>query len=449
MPGLYQFDFMNRGFPYTDEDGNLLGPTPSSDVPTNDPNIAPPGTPPSVPAPAPYVGRTGPALEKLRAQIEGQPKLDPPKWWQSLAAGAAGFGAGWSNAAGRSRHPIDVDQMREDILHPGYREKMADWQSRVKPLEQQVKLAEAADAGERADRLQAAQQGYYSARANEANAKALKAARDDKPGKPTEEQKYETALSITKDPVQATRYAFGWGAPSAEKEPAHHNLTPDEILLAPPGTYTPEQVKKANEILDKMHRGGGANVDPLLEERRRQLIDEGNAKAFDTIENTKRTAESGLLNRRKADIDKLIKGANENSRSATDPVYSSEADLMSNPALAAQVAHINQNYAGQYQQVLDGYARSIRNRHGSAENWQVDPKTFATSKVEAPAGPAASPAAKGAANNRALTMKGNGGPKPSPNDMVSIEIEGVPYHGTRAQMDALMAEAKRQKLIKE
>jgi hypothetical protein len=236
------------------------------------------------------------------------------------------------------------------------------------------------------------------------------------------------------------------GAHLLRRKSRDKNLTSSKILLSPPGTYSPEQIKKAEALDRERHRPpGSSNVDPLVEERRRQLIDEGAAKASDTIENTKRTAETGILNRRKADIDKLVKAANEDpSRKPTDPVFSTEADLMKIPALAAQVQAINQIYAPQEQQVLDGYARSIRNRHGSAENWRVDPKTFGFSKVEdaAPPSVAASPAAKGAANNRTLTAKGNG-PQPSPNDIVSVDLGGIPFHGTRAQYEALVAEIAR------
>jgi hypothetical protein len=80
------------------------------------------------------------ALSKLEAALGERPTLSKPKWWQSLAGAAAGFGAGWSNAAGRTRHPIDIDAMRQNILYPGYSQKMAEWQSRIEPLQQMAQL---------------------------------------------------------------------------------------------------------------------------------------------------------------------------------------------------------------------------------------------------------------------------------------------------------------------
>lgn len=83
---------------------------------------------------------TGPANARLQEVLGERPVLTQPKWWQRLAGAAAGGAAGYSNASGRMRNPIDIDQLTQNILAPGYNSKLAEWQSRVAPLEQQAQL---------------------------------------------------------------------------------------------------------------------------------------------------------------------------------------------------------------------------------------------------------------------------------------------------------------------
>jgi hypothetical protein len=86
----------------------------------------------------------GPAYMDKLTQLENvygdRPKLAPPKWWQRGLGAAAGFGAGWSNAASRTKHPLDIGAMRQDILYPGAEDKLAQWQSKETPLEAQAKI---------------------------------------------------------------------------------------------------------------------------------------------------------------------------------------------------------------------------------------------------------------------------------------------------------------------
>lgn len=80
------------------------------------------------------------AMTRLEGAYGERPQLSQPKWWQRALGAAAGFGAGWSNAASRTRHPIDVAAMREDVLHPGYNQSLEQWQSRVTPLQAQAEI---------------------------------------------------------------------------------------------------------------------------------------------------------------------------------------------------------------------------------------------------------------------------------------------------------------------
>lgn len=71
------------------------------------------------------------ALDGLGRAYSQRPHLPEPKWWQRALAGAAGGLAGWSNAAGRTRTPIDIGAMGQNILAPGYGEAMTRWQQNM------------------------------------------------------------------------------------------------------------------------------------------------------------------------------------------------------------------------------------------------------------------------------------------------------------------------------
>jgi len=71
--------------------------------------------------------------------------MTKPKWWQTALAAGLGAGAGWSNAAGRTRTPIDIGAATEGILHPGYQGRLEEWQSRVMPVEQWMTMQEKAE----------------------------------------------------------------------------------------------------------------------------------------------------------------------------------------------------------------------------------------------------------------------------------------------------------------
>ena len=70
------------------------------------------------------------------------PIKENPKWWERLAAAwNRSVAAGWSNAASRTRNPINIAAAQENILHPGYQDKVAQWQSRVMPAQAKLDLA--------------------------------------------------------------------------------------------------------------------------------------------------------------------------------------------------------------------------------------------------------------------------------------------------------------------
>lgn len=70
------------------------------------------------------------AIDRQRAVEMDRPARPQPKWWQRLAAGAAGAAVGYSKASGHNRD-LDVGQVTEGILAPGHRGRLADWAGRV------------------------------------------------------------------------------------------------------------------------------------------------------------------------------------------------------------------------------------------------------------------------------------------------------------------------------
>ncbi len=79
------------------------------------------------------------SIDPLKALLAQRPVETAPKWWQRLAAAGAGFAGGWTNAAGRTR-PLDIATAQENILHPGFKNKLEEWQSRVAPAEALMQL---------------------------------------------------------------------------------------------------------------------------------------------------------------------------------------------------------------------------------------------------------------------------------------------------------------------
>jgi hypothetical protein len=150
MMGNYDDQELMRRFPPMAQPPMVAGPS-LSGPPPPDPNAGMPdfsGTAPVPQDPASMsAGPAGPAgpgpgyqdaLTKLEGLYGDYPQRPQPKWWQRALGAVAGAGAGWSNAASRTRNPIDIGAMRENILAPGYEQKLAQWQSRVTPAQTQA-----------------------------------------------------------------------------------------------------------------------------------------------------------------------------------------------------------------------------------------------------------------------------------------------------------------------
>lgn len=85
----------------------------------------------------PTMAEAAKSYEKVLNQY---PQRQAPNWIERVAAGALGAAAGYSNAARRAA-PIDIGKVTEGVLYPGYEGKLAAWQSRVVPAQQQMEIA--------------------------------------------------------------------------------------------------------------------------------------------------------------------------------------------------------------------------------------------------------------------------------------------------------------------
>lgn len=73
------------------------------------------------------------AYDIYQEHLGTRPELpDPSKrpWWAKVLAGAAGGLAGYVNARGRLRHPIDASPLTERLAYGDYPERLRDWENR-------------------------------------------------------------------------------------------------------------------------------------------------------------------------------------------------------------------------------------------------------------------------------------------------------------------------------
>ncbi len=92
--------------------------------------------PKAVPGPMPVDERVRQKTAALEAAVGAKPKEGQPKWWQRLAAGAAGFGAGYVNADGKNHPQIDASGAVDTIMGgPQKRQRLSDWRDKVSGAE--------------------------------------------------------------------------------------------------------------------------------------------------------------------------------------------------------------------------------------------------------------------------------------------------------------------------
>lgn len=331
-------------------------------------------SPGPMPAPAPrYVGgdTTLPgSLETMRQVAATEPVLTKPKWWQKVAAAGFGAGAGWSNAASRTRNPIDIAKGQEAILHPGYSEQQAEFQSRMAPAEKQVEIL-----GQQVGSELAQQKGQSEAQLKRAQAEAAMAHGaywtsrseqernqwkvDSKTGElyntitgqvsrkpPTAKDRYETAIALHATPVEAREYALS-GKITARATPSKTEW--QSYLDANGGDSTKAIAAKQK---DEIARAKDSR-DPLTDVLRQDMVDRRKQADLEAIGQTKLTSENRITQQREADLRAI-----DNS-----PIDDKEK--------ANRISQINGSAARQLQNVQNTYALNARAHGVQAEDWDV------------------------------------------------------------------------------
>jgi hypothetical protein len=345
---------------------------------------SPAAAPPSATEAAPVSRQKSPAelrsqedYDKLRTELSAPPTMTQPKWWQGAAAGLAGFGAGWSNAAGRTRHPIDIGAMQDSIMHPGYKQRLQEWQSRVGPLQQIATLDRSQADQERRSRGLDIQEDWNKARANKDNALAKWWQNRPYPTPKVAEtqadriQRVEAAkkAGYKIDDNMANYFivngnltGFAGTLANPDKPDAPFTLAPGAQRRDPSGKLIAENPRPPKE------------ENPLAEILRQQHIEENERKTSAAINKTKADTEDRVRVERERLLKPLL----------TQYAASSEADLytIKNPerkAKAIAALHgINQGLAAALQRAQNEYADAIRAHGGQAVNYTVDPLTLAS-----------------------------------------------------------------------
>lgn len=382
--------------PFIDPSGNQHVYDPQPDAPPQAPAIA------TAPAdPYGYAAKNA----ALSAELAKYPVRTPPKWWERALAGGLGGAVGYVNAAGRTR-PIDVRDATEGILHPGYAEKVAEWQSRVGPLQQAAELAgkqtTAAIAGQKVNsqtQLQTAQaeaarqHGAYWASRSEQERNQWKV--DPKSGtlyntitgavsaKPaTPKDRYDTAVALHATPEQATEYALSGKITGA----APRNTNEWQVYLdaAHGDSKKALDAKRADDI--RVAQASRAPRDPLVDVARQAIIDKQANDELDKVGNTKQQNEQRLHAQRTQEIDGYLKRMN----------IGSVQEAMQTEQGRAVIAAINQKYVPMLQNNEDNFRRNAGRRGVMADPFQVlvDPANPANIIYRPVAPPAGAPAAQ-------------------------------------------------------
>lgn len=368
----------------------------------------------------------GPDYGALEKVYRDYPKLKDPKWWQRVGGAAAGFGAGWSNAASRTKNPIDIAAMRENVLHPGYGEKVAKWQAGAFPEEkvaglkgqQQAAWFKNQELHSRMVRDQAYADYMKGLGRNgvvevtpaidEASGHQLKAGDhvpytmvqhviDNAAGKFAQNQPW---------PVYNPDLAKILGVPVGTKQPkwmvdeAMRQMqleNKESNLVMPPASTLYD---RTNHKALYTAPGRPNEQDPLIHEQRQQNLWNSQDRASDTIANRKSADEAKVFKSRQGDVAKLIVSANASLASSGGTV-DTEEDLWRIPAAAAKLKAINRQYAPALKNIEQTYEANVERNGGVAERYEINPDTLQYIRV--PMSQTAAPAPNAPAPTPALT----------------------------------------------
>lgn len=361
-----------------------------------------PFAPPTAPPPSAAIPYSDALTEQEK--LSGQyPIMQAPKWWQRVIAGGAGALAGWSNAAGRTRNPVNIAAVQDAIEHPGYAEKLEEWRSRVIPaqtkaeieskrfgaqVEQQKLANETALKG--AEAVQNLQKGEYWLKRSEQERNQWKI--DPKTGTmyntingqsvakaPTAKDRYDIAIALHATPEEALQYSLN----GKLTEAGAHNPNQYDLYLKANNNDPRAALSAMNQ--DKIAQSKAlrdSRTDPEYQDLRKQKLVEDMSRAkdvdIDRVNNKKSGDERNILDHHRIELAQLY---------ARTP--------QPNPA---QINEINAKYANQLQNVQNQYAQDLRRRGIDGVVDQDVKANLDTGKIEwAPRVPAAPGGAPGAA----------------------------------------------------
>lgn len=385
----------------------------------DDSGYAPASTPPvntDLPLadlPAPFANRvigkdtTLAGAQETARQIAAQQPIRPePKWWNRAAAAALGGAAGYSNAAHRAA-PINIPEVTNGLLYPGYEGKLASWQSRVNAANQQVQ-----DLGQQVASQYAGQKIQSEAQLKAAQASAAMAHGqywlsrseqertqwkiDPKSGElyntisgqiatrpPTAQDRMQTAMALltaAKDPdaqSKAAYYSLNGKLPPPTTAKVPTEATAALSIRATGATsgnpqidaMTPEAAKQA--ITFGKDR---APKDPFVDWARQQAINEAQQKDLDKVGNDKDRQMQQISTARQAEIERTFgQGTTEQG------IWESN-----DPKQITQLKNINNRFAPQMQAAADAFTSSARARGIQAPRFTVDRDTLKYTEVMQP-----------------------------------------------------------------
>lgn len=272
-------------------------------------------TPSRPPGKIPVVENAEAKRNAVTAAVASKEKDANPKWWQRALAGAVGFGTGYSNAEGKANH-IDAAPAVDAIMGgPQNRKRLADWNQRVAVAQADSDAANktesdwwknrAATADEQRklaqDQRDKAAADYQikripeqdkldAAKRSQAQDKDLLSTPDSDIIPESDKGNVPAGWIVTpssaqpgmvivrppkfaKLPAELAPYAVGAKpgdvVPYSAIQAAQATASKDTLaqnkpvkppadnvdrILLDPGSYTQDQVKKAQEMFDKMHR---------------------------------------------------------------------------------------------------------------------------------------------------------------------------------------------------
>lgn len=391
------------------------------------PEVIPGAGMPPVRPPAP--DRYTSALDKLAALQSQRPVLNKPTWWQRLGAAGAAGAAGWTNAAGRTR-PIDVAGVTQGVLHPGYSDKVAQWESKVAPAQATAALeGQRVQAGiaqqkmqsdaelKHAQTIAAMQHGQYWLGRSQMERNQWKI--DPKTGNlyntvdgrivnraVTPEDRAVIARALGATPQETKEYALNgkFTTPAEKAGPAPNRWT---LLLkahnndakAALAQYNAEELakKRAEHVPHET-----SELDIALKEDR---LERAHNAELDRIEKDKTRAEAQIQQRRTQEINNLF-----------GPGRMTQDQFNTPAGLAARVA-VNRKYAPELQNIQNNYASEARRRGIQVDDFKINPDTLEAVPVPRTAPLAALPpsaAQTHAANAHTAHTRTPAGPSAAP-----------------------------------